>query len=147
MDIKISSIERFITNILSFNKTGNHIKLNLNLGTGNAEGTNWAVAKPTKWLAPKAVLDFQREHNLNMERFKAYVNRRVRDMRNRGRPQKLIELLSAPEGSPFEMFSQDTYRKEISLFVPYGFDMEELTTDLLAHLTMQLKILKQIMSN
>jgi len=113
-------------------------------GTGSpgSTGANWAVAVPSKWLAPESILNFQRENNLNMEEFKNYVKQRVRHMMQKGRPQKLIELLRSPD---LQKFTEKDYRKEISMFVPY--DTKQLATDLLAHMTMQIDILKSIMSN
>jgi hypothetical protein len=98
--------------------------------------TSWEKSPKRHWNAPESIKQFQRDHNLNLEFFKFYVKERVRDMRNKGNPTKLIDFLQAGK------ITNEADFRDFDNFKRY--DRDDLVEDLLAHLNMNLGILKQI---
>merc|ERR1712003_441210 len=95
-------------------------------------GANWNLKKATKWMAPPPVLEFMEEHELDQTLFKRYVQSWVRTMQRKGRPTKLIEMLSKDKGG----WNKDQYEKYLqNPFNPYNQDT--LLEDLMKHLEMQ----------
>jgi hypothetical protein len=88
---------------------------------------------------PESIKQFQREHNINLDFFKHYVKERVRDMRNKGNPTKLIDFLQAGK------IANEADFRDFDNFERY--EMDDLVEDLIAHLNMNLGILKQIAQN
>jgi len=93
----------------------------------------WTASPSMMWNVPDRLKEFQNEHKINLGFFKGYIKSRVRTMRRQGRPLKLIEYLQSGKEIP----------EDLQAFQKYE-DNAHLIDDLIAHMTINLGILKQI---